>query len=159
LGAQLVFMIIWGAVLVVFMVTVGVWVLVAEARASRKAIGWRRNRARLRCLNVLQILLAIGMFRVWFIVGDWAGALTPSEVREKFGREVPHQWRAVSMSGGVYSEWPCGTVSDNPLGFALCAGLLATIIAALLLSAVYAGRLRAMNSGERSVERSDATDG
>ncbi|HUT34098.1 MAG TPA: hypothetical protein VNE39_11490 [Planctomycetota bacterium] len=158
MDAELLFLIVCGAVIVAIALTHWVRVLVAEARASRKAVGWMRNRTRLRCLSVLQIMLAMLLFPIAFFVGNWSAAQTPSEVREKLGITVPERWRAVLTSGRTPIEWPYGTIRDNPAGFAFWAGLLVIILVVLLLSAIYAGRLRALDSGERSAEPSDPPD-
>lgn len=108
-----------------------------------------RIRTKLRYLSALQIMLAMLLFPIGFFVGNWSAAQTPSEVRDRSGIKVPERWRAVLTSGRTPIEWPYGTVRDNPGGFAVWAGLLVIILIALLLSALYAGRLRALDSGGR----------
>lgn len=117
-----------------------------------------RTRTKLRCLSVLQTLLAIVVFPLFFFVADWLSAQTPSELREEDGTLVPEHWRAVTVSGGKCTEWSYGTVRENPLSFAFWAGLLFTVLALLLVSAIYAGRLRASDPAERPAGSSGPVD-
>ena len=112
-----------------------------------------RTRRKLRWLSVMQVLLAISLFGVWFRVGTWSGAMTPAEAKKE-GLVVPKRWRGVVVGGGSYSEWPYRTISENPWGFAFWAGLLSAIIAILLLSALYAARLIASEPRQHAAEPS-----
>ena len=119
-----------------------------------------RTRGKLRCISLVQIVLAVALFPVWFLrVGPWPGAMTPAEFRRESGVQVPEHWRAVVVGGGTYSEWPYGTIRDNPCGFLLWAGLLFSMQAVLVLSAVYAARLKARAPGQPRAGPPDPGEG
>lgn len=61
-------------------------------------------------------------------VAPWMSALSVSEAEEKWPGKIDHSWRAVSPSHNRPSEWPHGTVQDNPVEFSLWAAALAVSV-------------------------------
>ncbi len=104
--------------------------------------------AKLRCLSVVQIVVALLMFPVFFCWAPWEAAVPREEALARFPGQVGAGWQAVTINHGVVREWKLGTVSQNPVGFALCTVLLASLLGALFWSVWYAARLKGFKRGQ-----------
>ena len=81
-----------------------------------------------------QLLAALVMFYLFFTWAPWVAARTPEDTMELYGISVPEEWRAVVVEHGHVYEWPLGTISQNPWGFAAWTMLLASCLGFLYWS-------------------------
>jgi hypothetical protein len=93
------------------------------------------------CVWGLQLVAALAMLPLGFVVVSWFAAQSPRE-----NHNIPADWPAGVPNHGEYYRWPFGTIHDSPIAFSVC--LLLLIMCVLFL--IYSG-LRA--SGKLRVER------
>ena len=88
------------------------------------------------------LVACVAFFR-W---APWTTAIPVAEATEKYPGLVDPNWRAVTVNHGQPSEWPSGTVAENPSGFAICSAIFGLSFAGFLYC-VYRAR-----DGERRIK-------
>ena len=107
------------------------------------------QKTKLRWLSVVQIVMALLMFPVFFCWALWQAAQTREEALQWYPSvTIPSDWKAVTMDHGTIHQWRLGTISLNPVGFTLCTLLLATILGVLFWSIWFSARLKGFKKGQ-----------
>jgi hypothetical protein len=68
------------------------------------------------------LLVLFPAFVQW---APWTFSIPTERAAEEYPGQVDPNWRAVHVNHGRPSEWPYGTIRQNPLGYAGCSAALA----------------------------------
>jgi hypothetical protein len=82
--------------------------------------------------TVAEIILAIAFLRVFFAWAPWLGAQSMAEMPADIVATMPAGCPAVTGSHGAYHCFSYGTISSNPLGFAMHTALLGGLFGGFL---------------------------
>ena len=99
------------------------------------------NRQKKRMLSVMQLVVAMAMFPLFFYWATWLSAEPRGSAVQRFDVFVPAEWKNVVVGGGKATEWPRGTVSEEPVTFTFLSTVLAACFVSLWASVWYASRL------------------
>jgi hypothetical protein len=67
--------------------------------------------------GLLVVLCLVISGYAFFIWAPWTAAISPEECATKYGRVVPHEWRAVIVNHGQFSEFERGLPQDHLLAY------------------------------------------
>jgi hypothetical protein len=84
-------------------------------------------------VNALQLIAAIALLPLGFVVISWYAAESPHD-----NPSIPAAWPAGVPAHGEFYRWPLGTIHDSPILFASCAALLFACVLFLIISGMRA---------------------
>jgi hypothetical protein len=94
------------------------------------------------CWFVLAMVCFLGLTcPAFMILAPWTTAITVAEATQEYPGKVDPNWRAAAVYHGRPHEWGLGTISENPVGFAVCAVVLAFGVGGFIYCAYRSHRL------------------
>jgi hypothetical protein len=88
------------------------------------------------CWTIAQVSVCILFFPIFFVFAPWLGAVAASEAPPTVAASLPIGCPAFTSDHGQYQCFWYGTLSQNPVGFSVCALLLFACWAFLVFTGI-----------------------